>query len=310
MMTSPVFCSSMKNNFFIPLILFGFLSHAKEVSNRSIVFGQSAALTGVAQHLGVNMRAGILAAFDEANKKGGVYGRKLKLISLNDSYEPELAIINTRNLINEHKVFSLIGAVGTPTSKAVVPIASEASVPYIGPFTGAEFLRNSSQKYVVNVRASYYQEIHNIVERLVKDLKIKKISILYQDDSYGQAGFTGLKIALKKRNMKVASSGVYMRNTRAVKTALLDIMAGQPEAVLIVGAYRPAATFIKLAKIVNFNPLFLSISFVGTNALYKELKNHSAPVVVSQVVPFPMMPEILWLPVTKKLLRTILILSL
>ncbi|MDE0091800.1 MAG: ABC transporter substrate-binding protein [Oligoflexia bacterium] len=277
----------MKISFFILFFLVSVLSHAKGVSDHSIVFGQSADLTGVAQHLGVNMRAGILAAFEEANKEGGIYGRKLKLISLDDSYEPESAIINTRTFINKYKVFALIGAVGTPTSKAVASIVSEANIPYIGPFTGAEFLRDPSQKNVVNVRASYYQEIRNIVERLVSDLKIKKISILYQDDSYGQAGFTGLEMALKKKNMEIASSGVYMRNTTAVKTALLDIMAGQPEAVLIVGAYRPAADFIKKARTVNFNPLFLSLSFVGTNALYKELENHLTPVVITQVVPFP-----------------------
>ena len=263
------------------------LSQAEGVTEHSILFGQSAALTGVAKHLGINMRAGILAAFSEANKKGGVYGRKLKLVSLDDSYEPEMAIKNTRALINKHKIFALIGAVGTPTSKAIAPIISEDSIPYIGPFTGAEFLRDPSQKSVINLRASYYQEAHNIVERLLNDLKAKRISILYQDDSYGRAGLRSLEIALEKKNMKITSSGLYMRNTTAVKVALLDIMAGRPEAVLIVGAYRPAAAFIKLAGTVNFNPLFLSLSFVGTDALYKELKNHPAPVVITQVVPFP-----------------------
>ena len=286
MMTSPLFFLNIKIKFFI-LFLIGSLSHAEGVSEHSIVFGQSAALTGVAKHLGTNMRAGITAAFNEANKEGGIYGRKLKLLSLDDSYEPELAIKNTRTLIDKHKVFALIGAVGTPTSKAVLPIVSEANLPYIGPFTGAEFLRDPSQKNVINIRASYYQEIYSIVERLLNDLKIKKISILYQDDSYGRAGLKGLEIALKKKNMKIASRGGYLRNTTAVKTALLDIMTGQPEAVLVVGAYRPTAAFIKLAETVSFKPLFLSISFVGTDALYKELKDHSAPVVITQVVPFP-----------------------
>jgi len=286
MMTSPLFWLNTKFKFFI-LFLVGSLSYAEGVSERTIVFGQSAALTGVAKHLGINMRAGIMAAFNEANEKGGVHGRKLKLVSLDDSYEPELAIRNTRTLIDKHKVLSLIGAVGTPTSKAVLPIVSDVNLPYIGPFTGAEFLRDPSQKNVVNIRASYYQEIHSIVERLTNDLKIKKISILYQDDSYGRTGLKGLKIALKKKKMKIISRGRYLRNTTAVKTALLDIMAEQPEAVLIVGAYRPTAAFIKLAQTVNFKPLFLSISFVGTDALYKELKNHSAPVVITQVVPFP-----------------------
>ncbi len=286
MMISLLFCSNIK----IKLIALAFispLSYASGVSKRSIVFGQSSALTGPARHLGINMRAGIKAVFDQANKNGGVYGRKLKLVSLDDAYEPELAIKNTQTLINKHKVFALIGAVGTSTSKAALSIISGADLPYIGPFTGAEFLRQYSQKNVINVRASYYQEIQNLVDRLLRDLKIKRISILYQDDSYGRAGLKGLEIALKKKNMTIASKGEYLRNTVAVKTALLDIMAGRPEAVLIVGSYRPASAFIKLAETVSFRPLFLSLSFAGTNALYKELKNHPAPVVISQVVPFP-----------------------
>ena len=291
MMISPLCWFNIKLKFFYLFFIFPLLichlSKAENVTKHSILFGQSAALTGVAKHLGTNMRAGILAAFNEVNQKGGVYGRKLKLVSLDDSYEPELAIKNTRSLINKHKIFALIGAVGTPTSKAIAPIISEVSIPYIGPFTGAEFLRDPSQKNIINIRASYYQEVHNIVERLLTDLKLKRVSILYQDDSYGRAGLKGLEIALKKKNMKIISKGLYMRNTTAVKVALLDIMAGQPEAVLIVGAYRPAAAFIKLAGTINFNPLFLSLSFVGTDALYKELKDHPSPLVITQVVPFP-----------------------
>ncbi len=289
MMTSLLFWPNIKAKFLLFLIVFPLpsLSQTEGVTKHKILFGQSTALTGAAKRLGINMRAGILSAFNAVNEKGGIYGRKLELISLDDSYEPELSIKNTRELINKHKVFALIGAVGTPTSKAVAPIVSEVSIPYIGPFTGAEFLRDPSQKNIINVRASYFQEIHNLVERLIEDLNIKKISILYQDDSYGRAGLKGLKKALQKRNMKIQSMGIYLRNTTAVKTALLDIMAGQPSAVLIVGAYRPAATFIQLADTVGFKPLFLSLSFVGIEALHEELKNQPSVVVLSSVVPFP-----------------------
>ena len=169
----------------------------------------------------------------------------------------------------------------------MIPIVSEASIPYLGAFTGAEFLRDTNQTNVINVRASYYQEIDNIVNRLFEDLKIRRISILYQDDSYGRAGFNGLKIALKKKNVPIASQGVYLRNTTAVKTALLDITLGRPEAVLIVGSYLPAAEFIKLAESIDFKPIFISISFVGTEALHKELKNSQSTVIVTQVIPFP-----------------------
>lgn len=128
-----------------------------------IVFGQSAAFDGPAAALGLGMRQGILAAFTEANAKGGVKGRKLELITYDDGYEPEKAIANTNRLLNEDKVFALIGEVGTPTSKAVQPISTDAQAPFIGPFTGASFLRNASLGNVVNVRASYDQERKSVV---------------------------------------------------------------------------------------------------------------------------------------------------
>ncbi len=252
-----------------------------------IVFGQVAALEGPAKALGQGMREGILAAFGEVNRTGGINGRKLELKSLDDGYEPEKTIEPTKKLIDEEKVFALVGAVGTPTSKAAQPIATEAKVPFIGPFTGAEFLRNPYNRYVVNVRGSYYQETEAWVEHLTKDLGVSKIAILYQDDVFGLAGLEGVKIALAKRNMSLVASGAFKRNTTAVKSALLDIMKGEPQAVVTVGPYKPIAEFVKVARQQKFDPTFVAISFVGSDALARELGGAGAGVVVSQVVPFP-----------------------
>ena len=252
-----------------------------------IVFGQSAAFEGPAAALGLGMRAGILAAFGEANAAGGVNGRRLELVSYNDGYEPEKAIDNTNRLIGEDKVFALIGEVGTPTSKAVEPIASENKVPFIAPFTGAEFLRNPHKPYVVNVRGSYFQETETWIERLTEDLGFTRIAILYQDDSFGRAGLTGVQKALDRRGMKLVAEGTYKRNTTAVKSALLAIRKGKPEAVVMVGAYKPCAKFIRLARKIKLDAVFVNISFVGSKALAKELGADGSGVVVTQVVPFP-----------------------
>jgi len=252
----------------------------------SIVFGQSAALTGNARELGNDMRLGVLAAFEEANREGGVHGRELKLRVLDDRYEGEAAVANTRELI-QHGVFGLIGAVGTPTSMVAAPIASNARIPYIGAFTGAELLRGRDQRYIVNLRASYYQETEEMVERLTTDLGIRRISILYQDDSYGRAGLTGVQRALDRRNMGLVGEGTYVRNTLAVKRALLEIRSQDPEAVIIIGAYGAAADFIKWAGKIGMRAKFVNISFVGSNALLNALGNAGDGVVVTQVVPFP-----------------------
>ena len=252
----------------------------------SILFGQSAALSGPAAELGRNMNLGIRAAFEEANRSGGIDGRQLKLLVRDDGYEPEAAVANTRELI-ARGVFGLIGAVGTPTSNAAEPIASGASVPYIGPFTGAELLRGDDQRYVVNVRASYFQETEEMVARLTEDLGFRRIAILYQDDSYGMAGLTGVRQALGRRGMELVGEVTYMRNTVAVKRALLGLQDSDPEAVIIIGAYRPAAHFIKWARKIGLGAVFVNISFVGSNALLQELGRHGDGVVVTQVVPFP-----------------------
>jgi ABC-type branched-subunit amino acid transport system substrate-binding protein len=258
---------------------------AEGVFPDSIVFGQSAAFSGPTLELGSNMRLGIRAAFEEANRDGGVHGRVLRLRSRDDGYEPEAASDNTHALIDEG-VFGLVGAVGTPTSTAAEPVASAAGVPYIGPFTGAEFLRES-RNFVVNLRASYFQETEEMVERLTTDLGFARFAVLYQDDNYGNAGLTGVRRALGRRNMVLVSEGEYVRNTTAVKRALLDIREGNPQAVIIIGAYQPAATFIKWARRIGVNPVFVNISFVGSNALLNELGTAGEDVVVTQVVPFP-----------------------
>jgi branched-chain amino acid transport system substrate-binding protein len=252
-----------------------------------IVFGQAAVFEGPASALGLGMREGLQAAFAEVNAKGGVKGRKLELVTRDDGYEPSKSIEAAKALIEQDKVFALVGPVGTPTAAAVEPVAGAAGVPYFGPFTGAELLRNPYKPHVVNVRASYFQETEEMVERLTKDLKHEKIAILYQDDAFGRAGLAGVQRAMDKRGMKLVAEGTFERNTVAVKTALMAIRKGEPQSVIMVGPYKPCAEFIKLAKQIKLDATFVNISFVGSNALAKELGEAGAGVVVTQVVPLP-----------------------
>ena len=257
------------------------------VSSDTILFGQVAALEGPSSALGQGMQQGILAAFTEINAKGGVHGRKLKLISRDDGYDPDRSAAQTTKLIEEDKVFALIGAVGTPTTSVTVPIAKARNVPFIGPFTGAEFLRAPDLRNVVNIRASYGAEAEAWIKHLTEDLHIKSVAIFYQDDSYGRDGLAGVKLALEKRGMELTAEGTFERNTRAVASAMRTLKRAEPEAVVMVGTYGPCAEFIKLARKSGFNPVFVNISFVGANALAKELGPDGQGVVVSQVVPFP-----------------------
>jgi branched-chain amino acid transport system substrate-binding protein len=257
------------------------------VSADAILFGQAAALEGPSSALGKGMQQGILAAFAEINARGGIYGRKLKLLSRDDGYDPDRSVAQTRKLIEEDRIFALIGAVGTPTSIATVPIASALNVPFIGPFTGAEFLRAPELHNVVNIRASYSAEAEAWIKHLTEDLSFNSIAIFYQDDAFGRDGLKGVKQALAKRGLELTAEGTFERNTRAVGAALRVIKRTEPEAVVMVGTYGPCAEFIKLAHRQGFDPTFVNISFVGANALARELGPDGNGVIVSQVVPFP-----------------------
>jgi ABC-type branched-subunit amino acid transport system substrate-binding protein len=252
-----------------------------------IIFGQAAALGGPAGALGQGMKLGMEAAFAEANKAGGIKGRKLELKSVDDRYEPTQAIEVVKKLLADDKVFAIAGPVGTPTSMATLPIVSAAGAPFIGAFTGAEALREPYKPLVMNVRASYFEETEAMVAHLTNDLGATRIAIMYQDDAFGQAGLAGVKRALDKRKMELAAEGTFERNTVAVKGALLAVRRAKPDAVIMIAPYKPAAQFIKLARQIKFDATCVNISFVGSDALAKELGDAGEGTVVTQVVPFP-----------------------
>jgi len=257
------------------------------VSADAILFGQAAALEGPSSWLGQRMRHGIVAAFTEINAKGGVHGRKLQLVSRDDGYDPDRSIAQTVKLIDDDKVFALIGAVGTPTAMATIPLTRARNIPFIGPFTGAQFLRDLELRNVVNIRASYSAETETLIKHLTEDRRFTRIGIFYQDDSFGRDGLAGVKNALARRGLELAAEGTFERNTRAVSVAWRTIKRAEPEAIIMVGTYGPCAEFIKLAHRSGVYPTFANISFVGAIALAKELGPEGEGVVVSEVVPFP-----------------------
>ncbi len=269
------------------------------VTPNSVLLGQSAAFSGPAAQLGIEMNAGAVAYFDYINKQGGVHGRTISVKTRDDRYEGNLAAENTRKLIEEDKVFALFAYVGTPTSAAALPIFTEAKVPFVGPFTGAELLRNPLNRYVFNVRASYYDETEKIVEQLVST-GIQRIAVFYQNDSYGKAGLTGVQIAMKKRNLAIAATGTVERNTVDVGAAVKTIAAVQPDAVVMISAYTSIAEFVRQMKKAGSAAQFHNVSFVGSKALSNALSAEGYGVVISQVVPFPWYPGV---PVVKEYQR-------
>lgn len=261
-------------------------AYAQGVSAERILLGQAAVFSGPAAQLGIQMRNGIKAYLDHVNEKGGVHGRRLELVSEDDFYEASRAPAASRKLIEEHRVFALLGYVGTPTGVMHLPVISEAKIPLVGMFTGAEALRVPFNRYVFHVRASYYDETEAIVEQVVSTGG-KSIAVFYQDDAYGQAGLKGVELAMGRRSMKISSLGTVERNTVKVEGAVKSIHAARPDAVVMIGAYAACAEFIRQMKRAGSGATFYNVSFVGSKALADALGKDGTGVAISQVVPFP-----------------------
>jgi branched-chain amino acid transport system substrate-binding protein len=250
-----------------------------------LVLGQSAAFSGPAAQLGIQMNKGGKIFFDALNASGGVNGQQIELKTLDDGYEPDRCKANTEKLIKDD-VFALFGYVGTPTCLAALPLVNDAKIPFFGPFTGAEALRDPFSRSVFHLRASYYDETGLIVKQLTA-LDLKKIAVFYQNDSYGKAGLEGVKRALKVLGLEPVALGTVERNTVDVAKAVTDIVAAKPDAVVQISAYRSCAAFIREARKAAYGGTFYNVSFVGTQALADELGKEGRGVMISQVMPFP-----------------------
>jgi len=276
---------------FLPLAFVA--AAATAASADEIKVGMSGALTGPAQALGKGMKAGIEAYFARVNAAGGVAGKTLRLVALDDGYEPRNAGANMHKLIDEEKVFAVLGNPGTPTAAVSVPIANEKHVPFFGAFTGAGLLRKTPpDRWVINFRASYAQETKEMVRGLTKDLGIKpeEIAFFTQNDAYGDAGYAGGIAALKEIGYADAERlphARYARNTVDVENAVATLVDPtiHPRAVIMIGAYKPCAKFIKLSHRYGVKALFVNVSFVIGESLRAELGEAAEGVVVTQVVP-------------------------
>lgn len=253
------------------------------VTDQEIVIGSCSVLDGPASQLGQQMVTGATAYFNLINSGGGVYGRKITLRAFQDAYDPAMATSCFANLQNDH-VFAGAFFVGTPTAARYVPMAEASHLPLIGLFTGAELLYNPFHHYVMNVRASYYDETRAQVDRLLA-VGIRKIAVIYPNDAFGTAVLEGVKIALKRHGATPAAAANYPRNTSEVESALKIVQAANPEAVVLVGPYAPVAAMLHKSREQKWNPVFLSVSFVGTDDLIREAGPAAEGMIITQVMP-------------------------
>lgn len=253
------------------------------VTDKQIKLGSCSALDGPARQLGIQTVLGATAYLDHINDQGGVHGRKVQLMAFDDGYDPTKAE-SCFNRLKKEDVFAAGFFVGTPTAAKYVPLSQAQKLPVVGLFTGAQLLYEPLKHYIVNVRASYYDETREQIDNLWK-INIHKVGVIYQDDAFGKAVLDGVKLALDKHHATPAALGTFPRNTTAIQSGLASVRAANPDAVVVVGPYGPVAEILKEAHSSGWHPLFLTVSFVGTEALVKEAGHDADGMVITQVVP-------------------------
>ncbi|HSY27794.1 MAG TPA: ABC transporter substrate-binding protein, partial [Burkholderiaceae bacterium] len=267
------------------ILLIAFLDSSRAAEQ--IVLGQSAALTGPASQLGTEMAHGMNAYFNQINEHGGINGRTIKLITLDDGYEPDRTVKNTQILINDDKVVALVGYVGTPTSVAALPAIKAAGLPFIGAYTGADSLRDGKYDNIYNIRASYNDEALRISKEL-DGMGLYKMGIVYQNDAFGQAGLRAMQAALLKHpNMKVVWTEVVERNSVNVEAAAAKIASQHVDTVFVVSAYKTTSELLIKARGLGYVGMFTTLSFVGAEPLAQLAGSAAQGVLVPAVMPSP-----------------------
>lgn len=274
---------------FILLFFTGIYYTLKDEVYRSkeIIFSSSLPKTGIMKQWGKSVENGVLAYFTYVNQNNLLGDKHLRYLSYDDKYEPALTLENMEKLIHHHNTFGFLGFVGTPTIKNILPLLEESKIPFIAPFTGAEFLRQNHLENIINIRSSYKDEIEKLVDYLYHKKNLNKFAVFYQNDDYGEEGYISLIKALDKRNLSLIAEGTYKRNTLSLSHAFDEIKEVKPEVIMLVGAYKANALFIQKAKQhPNLkDTIFCVISFGDANAMVKELHGLTENIIFSQVVP-------------------------
>jgi len=254
------------------------------VTEKEVIIGSCSALEGPSSALGRQTVAGAKAYFSMVNDEGGVHGRKLHLIAYDDSYDPAKTQACFDKLLAD-KVFALGFFVGTPTAVKYLPLAEENKIPLVGLFTGAQTLYTPLRHWIINVRASYFDETRDQVDGMWDTLGYKKIGVIYPDDAFGAAVLDGVKQALKAHSAEPVAIASYQRQTAKVDSAISSVRGANPQAVVVVGPPNTVAPIVRQAHAAGWKPLFLTVSFVGTEELISEAGEDADGMVVTQVVP-------------------------
>jgi branched-chain amino acid transport system substrate-binding protein len=256
------------------------------VTDSEIIVGSSVSASGPLGPLGTGIRDGAAAYFDHVNKQGGVAGRKIRFIALDDAYMVDRTVANVHKLINEERVFALLGNTGTPNVMATLPIVSAAKVPLFGPFTGASEIRKEFNRYLFTVTASYADEMEKVVEHTTM-FGINRIGVVYLNNSFGKSGLAGVEQAMQKRNLKVLGTAAVEADSSDIKAAVDAMAKINPQVIIMATAGKVSADYMKEHKTRSLNTQFYCLSVTSNAQLAGILGSNIRGVAVSQTMLFP-----------------------
>ena len=268
---------------FLLLTLFGSPVQAQSTAIR---LGQSLPLSGALAELGTEYRDGMLAYFKVLNSRGGVHGKRIELVTLDDGYVVERSVENAKKLLDQEDVFAFIGMFGSANYGALMPLINERSIPSLAPYSGSDELRAQKSPSTFWLRASYGDETEKIIDQLTT-LGINRIAVFYQDDAFGKSGLAGVEKALAKRNLKMVAVGAFDKTKNDVRDAVKAIGAADPQGVVMISTYKPTAAFVREMRQAGKQSQFFALSVVGFKALQAELGQSAAGVAIAQVMPYP-----------------------
>lgn len=281
----------MKRSRFFSALLLGFLmisatpqAFAEDgVTPTEVKIGLTCPVTGIIAPYMKTMLEGMQVAINKINSGGGIAGRKIKQVVLDDAYDAPKAAENVKKLVEEEKVFALIGGAGTPLTKAYMPYISARGVPLLFPVVGGL----DPDKVYFNVRVTYMAEALALVEYALKNFKGKTMGIFYQDDAFGKAGKNGVARVLSQHGLQIHGEGHYDRATNDVSPGIAEIMKTKPDIVYLQTLPPQALDFIKKSAEKGYRPIILATSMVSVSDLQKILGKDAHNIFVSQVLPFP-----------------------
>jgi len=264
----------------------GARAQVEGVTDTEVIIGQSCQLSGPLAALSGEVRQGAKLYFDHVNGNGGVMGRKIRLVTLDDAYDPKKAADNTRELIDQHRVLALFQYAGTPPSLAAVPIAEEKRVPLIAPFTGSDALRQKFSRYVFNIKASYSDELAAMVRQLAA-VGIDRVAVVYLNNAFGTGGLAAVEKSAGEHGVKLLAKVALEVDGSKMAAAVEQVSKGQPQAIIVVSAGKPSIDFVDAYLKAGHHSTFYMLSVISNTQLVQVLQEKARGIVITQVVPPP-----------------------